>query len=134
MRKLLPLILILGFIFPIQPANAVFGLGDCKNLAKRINAGQKEYENAWDKYQTARGNSTLSNGMDTQAVSRLKFTASKSSKMFSDMAKYPKCLSVRMAIVTHYWGIVKNLEKYKVYFDIYNDPLPIPLDHKYFLK
>lgn len=134
MKKLLPLILILGFIIPIQPANAVFGLGDCKNLAKRINAGQKEYEKAWDKYQTARENSSSRNMIDTQAVTRLKFTASISSKMFADMAKYPKCLSVTTVFLNKYWGIVKMLNNYVDWSSIYYDPLSVPLDHKYFLK
>lgn len=134
MRKLFPLILILGFISPVQPANAIFGLGDCKNLAKRINAGQIEYERAWDKYQTSRSKTDYSNILDSEVVSRLKYVASKSNKMLVDMAKYPKCLSVSKVTLNNYWGIVKALSKVTLNANLISDPLPEPFEHKKFLN
>ena len=41
MKKLLPLILILGFMFPIQPANAIFGLSKCEKVKKEMMALEK---------------------------------------------------------------------------------------------
>ena len=134
MKKLLPFILILGFIIPIQPANAVFGLGDCKNLAKRINVGQKEYEKAWDKYQTARGKTDFSNILDSEANSRLFFAANISNKMFLDVSKYPKCLRLAKSYFNRDWEKVKLLFRYKYAVDLISDPLPQPFDHKYLLK
>ena len=134
MKKLLPLILILGFISPIQPASAVFGLGECKNLAKRISAGQIEYEKAWDKYQTARSRTDYSNILDSEVVSRLKYASSKSDKMLADMAKYPKCLSVPIVTLNNYRGIVKKLSRITLNANLISDPLPEPFEHKKFLK
>ena len=45
MRKLLPLILILGFIVPIQPANAIFGLSKCEKVKKGITATETKLNN-----------------------------------------------------------------------------------------
>ena len=134
MKKLLPIILIVGFIFPIQPAHAIFGLGECKNLAKRISAGQIEYEKAWDKYQTSRSKTDYSNILDSEIVSRLKYASSKSDKMLADMARYPKCLSVSIVTLNNYRGIVKKLSKVTLNANLISDPLPEPFDHKKYLK
>jgi hypothetical protein len=134
MKKVLTFFLFLGIIFPIQPANAVFGLGECKNLAKRINVGQIEYEKAWDKYQTSRSKTNYSNILDTEVVSRLKYVSSKSDKMLADMAKNPKCLSVPIATLNNYRGIVKKLSKVTLNANLISDPLPEPFEHKKFLK
>ena len=134
MKKVLSVLLVLGFVLPIQPANAVFGLGECKNLAKRINVGQIEYEKAWDKYQTSRSKTDYLNILDTEVVSRLKYLSSKSDKMLADMAKYPKCLSVPIATLNNYRGIVKKLSKVTLNANLISDPLPEPFEHKKFLK
>ena len=134
MKKVLPVLLVLGFVLPIQPSHAVFGLGECKNLAKRISAGQIEYEKAWDKYQTSRSKTDYSNILDTEVVSRLKYLSSKSDKMLADMAKYPKCLSVPIVTLTNYRGIVKKLSKVTLNANLISDPLPEPFQHKKFLK
>lgn len=134
MKRLLSIILVLGLIFPIQPANAILGLGECKNLVKRINAGQIEYERAWDKYQTSRSKTNYSNILDSEVVSRLKYVANKSDKMLADMVKYPKCLSVPIVTLNNYRKIVKKLSKEILNANLISDPLPEPLEHKKFLK
>ena len=48
MRKLLPLILILGFIIPIQPANAIFGLSKCEKVIKSLNKEQQVGLAQWE--------------------------------------------------------------------------------------
>jgi len=39
---LLPFILILGFIIPIQPANAIFGLSKCEKVKKEIQKNENQ--------------------------------------------------------------------------------------------
>ena len=48
MKKLLPFILILGFIIPIQPANAVFGLSKCEKLINSLNREQQVGLAQWE--------------------------------------------------------------------------------------
>ena len=134
MKRFLVILLTLGIALPVQPVYAVFGLGECKNLTKRINAGQIEYEKAWDKYQTSRSKTNYSNILDTEVVSRLKYVSSKSDKMLADMAKNPKCLSVPIATLNNYRGIVKKLSKVTLNANLISDPLSEPFEHKKFLK
>lgn len=119
MKKLLPLILILGLFLPVQPASGVFGLSKCEKMKKAIGAEEKIGLESWKYFDDMRD----VHGRDENYTFRI-FQAIlevyKSDKTVATIAsKNPKCFSSSenakiRRLKTDRTNMVSSFEKYNL--------------------
>jgi len=93
MKKFLPIILILGFMFPVQPASAVLGLSKCEKVKKAIVAEEKIGKESWkyfDGLRSAHGGESKYSVIIAESLLEI-YKSDKT--IFTIAIKNPKCFS-----------------------------------------
>ena len=93
MKKFLPIILILGFLFPVYSANAVLGLSKCEKVKKAIVAEEKIGKESWkyfDGLRSAHGGESKYSVIIAESLLEI-YKSDKT--VFTIAIKNPKCFS-----------------------------------------
>ena len=93
MKKLLPIILILGFLLPVYSANAVLGLSKCEKVKKAIVAEEKIGKESWkyfDGLRSAHGGESKYSVIIAESLLEI-YKSDKT--VFTIAIKNPKCFS-----------------------------------------